>query len=39
MRDIERAQAELSAINTALANTGLYQVGALFSKLKLNTRF
>ena len=26
LRDIERAQAELSSINTALANTGLYQV-------------
>jgi len=25
LRDIERAQAELSAINTALTNTGLYQ--------------
>ena len=31
LRDIERAQAELSAINTALTNTGLYQVATLFT--------
>ena len=29
LRDIERAQAELSNINTALTNTGLYQVGSV----------
>ena len=29
LRDIERAQAELSDINTALTNTGLYQVGSV----------
>lgn len=28
LRDIERAQAELSSINTALANTGLYQASS-----------
>ena len=31
LRDIERAQAELSAINTALTNTGIYQVCTPFT--------
>ena len=30
LRDIERAQTELSSINTALANTGVHQVLLLF---------